>query len=117
VTKTEQEQFREMLNQMRSRLLLSARQAVGGEVHLNPDDFADEIDTAASESGLAFIGRLREREHGLLQKTEAALQRIATGTFGTCLSCGEPIGTARLRARPVTTLCIECKSDEERLEQ
>jgi DnaK suppressor protein len=116
VKKSEQEQFVPVLSELRNRLLLAARQAVMGDVHLNPDDFADEIDTAASESGLAFIGRLRERERDLLQKTEAALQRIQSGTFGTCLSCGEPIGMARLRARPVATLCIDCKNEQEKLE-
>jgi hypothetical protein len=38
-------------------------------------------------------------------------------SFGLCASCGEPIGAARLRARPVTELCIECKREAERLER
>jgi DnaK suppressor protein len=60
---------------------------------------------------------MREREHGLLQKIEAALGRIRAGTFGTCLECGDPIGSARLQARPVATLCIDCKSEQEQTER
>ena len=106
-----------LLEEMRARLNASARAAMGGDVHLNPDDFADEIDSASSESGLAFVGRMREREHGLLQKIEAALGRIQAGTFGTCLRCGDPIALARLQARPVATLCIDCKAEQEQEER
>jgi DnaK suppressor protein len=117
VNPSDLERIAAMLEAMRARLTVSARAAMGGDVHLNPDDFADEIDVASSESGLAFVGRLREREHGLLQKIDAALKRIEAGTFGTCLACGEPIGTARLEARPVATLCIDCKAEQEQGER
>jgi DnaK suppressor protein len=113
----ELERISAILEGMRARLTASARSAVGGDVHLNPDDFADEIDSASSESGLAFVGRMREREHGLLQKIEAALKRIEAGTFGTCLECGDPIGAKRLEARPVATLCIDCKAEQEQGER
>jgi DnaK suppressor protein len=52
----------------------------------------------------------------LLQKIESALAKIEAGTYGTCLSCGEDIGLARLQARPVATLCIDCKAQQEKLE-
>lgn len=114
--KTDQQKFVKELESTRDALLRSARRSVAGEVHLDPDDFADEIDSASSESTLAFIGRLRERERVLLQKIEAALAKIEAGTYGTCLSCGEDIGIARLQARPVATLCIDCKAQQEKLE-
>ena len=50
-----------------------------GDIHLDPDDFPDEIDTASSEANLAFVGRLRERERGLLTKIEGALEKIGLG--------------------------------------
>jgi DnaK suppressor protein len=109
--------FSAVLRDMRARLVASARATLGGEVHLNRDDFADEIDSASSESGLAFVGRLREREHSLLQKIEAALKRIELGTFGICVECGDPIAPARLRARPVAALCIDCKAEQEQGER
>jgi DnaK suppressor protein len=116
VKKTDQKKFKKALQQMRSEMLENARRAIAGDIHLDPDDFPDEIDSASSESGLAFLGRLRERERVLLQKIDAALEKIEQGTFGTCLSCGEDIGTKRLEARPVAELCIDCKSQQEKLE-
>jgi DnaK suppressor protein len=43
--------------------------------------------------------------------------KIEEGEYGECKNCGEPIGVARLRARPVAELCIECKSEQEKLER
>ncbi len=114
--KRDLKKFEKMLNDMRSRLVNNAKKALTGDIHLDPDDFPDEIDTASSESGLAFIGRLRERERVLIQKIEGALERIQEGEHGECTSCGEDIGLKRLEARPVATLCIDCKSQQEKLE-
>jgi DnaK suppressor protein len=114
--KTEQKKFRKILQQMREELLANARRTVAGDIHLDPDDFPDEIDSASSESGLSFIGRLRERARVLLQKIEIALEKLDDGTFGRCGSCGEEIGIKRLEARPVAELCIDCKSQQEKLE-
>ncbi|MDE7065060.1 MAG: TraR/DksA C4-type zinc finger protein, partial [Desulfovibrionaceae bacterium] len=49
----------------------------------------------------------------LIRKIQAALQRIEDGSYGLCEECGEEIGVARLKARPVTRLCINCKSKQE----
>ncbi len=114
--KNEQKKFQKLLSESKKQLLENARRALTGDVHLDPDDFPDEIDTASSESGLAFIGRLRERERVLLRKIDLALQKIEDGTFGTCGACGEDIGSQRLKARPVADMCIDCKSQQERLE-
>jgi len=116
VRKTDQKRFIKVLNESKQQLLENARRAMRGDIHLDPDDFPDEIDTASSESGLAFIGRLRERERVLIRKIEGALRKIDEGNYGTCTSCGEDIGTARLKARPVADLCIDCKSQKERLD-
>ena len=114
--KSEQKKFLKVLNENRSKLIEKARRAMTGDIHLDPNDFPDEIDTASSESGLAFIGRLRERERVLIQKIDIALQKIEDGTYGVCASCDEDIGIQRLMARPVADLCIDCKSQQERLE-
>ena len=114
--KTEQKKFIKDLVATKEKLLANAKRALSGDVHLDPDDFPDEIDSASSESGLAFVGRLRERERMLIQKIDAALAKIDAGTFGTCISCGEDIGIKRLRARPVVDLCIDCKSQQEKRE-
>lgn len=79
--------------------------------------FADPADRASHESDQSFTLRLRDRERKLIKKIHEALERIEDGSFGICEECGEEIGTARLKARPVTTLCIKCKSDQEKEER
>ncbi len=96
---------------------MNNKKALSGDIHLDPDDFPDEIDTASSEINLAFVGRLRERERGLLNKINLALEKIEEGVYGECESCGEEIGMKRLKARPVAELCIDCKSDQEKQER
>lgn len=106
--------FRALLEDDRERLLESARRAVCGEVHVDADAISDEIDAASAEFDLSLIGRLRAREQGLLNKVQLALERIEEGTFGECQDCGEAIDERRLAARPVASLCIDCKTREER---
>jgi DnaK suppressor protein len=89
-------------------------------------DIADRLGDAVGDAGddQADVGaKAYEREHELalahntrelLIQTERALARIDEGTYGTCESCGEPIGKARLQAFPRATLCVECKQREER---
>ncbi|HEY7883285.1 MAG TPA: TraR/DksA family transcriptional regulator [Streptosporangiaceae bacterium] len=75
------------------------------------DDQADlGAKTFEREHELALTHNSRE----LLRQNEQALARIAGGTYGTCDSCGEPIGKARLQAFPRATLCVTCKQREER---
>jgi DnaK suppressor protein len=117
VRKTDLERFRKILLEQRSQILSRARQMLAGEVHVDSDDFPDEIDTAVSESSLSLTGRMRERERGLLAKIEKSLERIERGGYGECDSCGGEIGLKRLRARPVADCCIDCKDEQERLDQ
>jgi len=82
--------------------------------------YADPADRASQESDQYFTLRLRDRDRKLISKINAALERIEDGTYGLCEGCGEEISIPRLKARPVTTLCIECKNkqeEEERLRQ
>jgi DnaK suppressor protein len=75
------------------------------------DDQADAgAKTFEREQELALTHRSRE----LLAQSERALARIDEGSYGTCESCGEPIGKARLQAFPRATLCVACKQREER---
>ena len=115
--KRDLDKFRKILVEQREELSGKAKRAVGGDIHLDPDDFPDEIDSASSEANLSFQGRLRERERGLLAKIEQALQKIEQGVYGECEGCGEEIGLKRLEARPVAELCIDCKAEQEKLER
>ena len=71
--KRETRKFKKVLEEQRDELLENTRRTLGGDIHLDPDDFPDEIDTASSEQNLAFQGKLRERERGLLSKIMLAL--------------------------------------------
>jgi DnaK suppressor protein len=83
-------------------------------------DFPDPTDRASLESDRNFLLRIKDRERKLILKVKEAMDRVDNGTFGICESCGRPISEKRLMARPVTTLCIECKTereDQERIER
>ncbi len=114
--KRDLQRFKKLLLEQRKRLQGNQKKALSGDVHVDPDDFPDEIDTASSEVNLQFTGRLREREQGLLAKVDSALRKIEQGSFGECMNCGDDIGLKRLKARPVAELCIDCKSEQEQLE-
>jgi DnaK suppressor protein len=75
--------------------------------------FADPADRATAESDRAFTLRLRDRERRLIRKIQAALKRMDDGIYGICEECGEEISIPRLKARPVTRLCINCKARQE----
>ncbi|BBD06978.1 RNA polymerase-binding protein DksA [Desulfovibrio ferrophilus] len=79
--------------------------------------YADPADRATAESDRSFTLRLRDRERKLIKKIQAAQRRIDDGSFGYCEECGDDISVERLKARPVTTLCIECKSRQEEEEK
>ena len=115
--KRELEKFRKLLVAQRDQLLGNAKKTMSGEIHLDPDDFPDEVDSASSEVNLSFQGRLRERERGLIGKIDAAIEKIEDGVYGLCESCEEEIGVKRLEARPVAELCIACKAEQEKLER
>jgi DnaK suppressor protein len=79
--------------------------------------FPDLGDQATAETDRNFMLRLRGREQRLLKKIEEAIERIDGGSFGICDDCGNEIDIKRLDARPVTTMCIECKTLQEEEEK
>ena len=81
------------------------------------DRLCDVIDQAAFCSDLGFALRITDREAKLIGKIKDALQRLDDGTFGVCEECGEKIPVRRLMARPVATLCLRCKKEQEAAER
>ena len=79
--------------------------------------FPDPTDRATLESERNLTLRIRDRERKLKSKIEEALARIENSTFGICEVCEGDISLQRLEARPVTTLCIDCKADQEEDEE
>lgn len=110
------EEFRELLQDQMSQLLREADKTVS-EMTDEKTNFPDPTDRASLESDRNFELRIRDRERRLIGKIREALDRIDAGEFGECEDCGDQISEARLKARPVTTLCIECKTEQERQEK
>jgi DnaK suppressor protein len=100
--------------------------ALRADIDRAETDIASRLGDAVGDAGddQADVGaKTFEREHELalthnarelLAQNERAIARIEAGTYGTCESCGEPIGKARLQAFPRATLCVRCKQREER---
>jgi len=110
------EEFRELLQQQLDELLREAGKTAS-EMADEKTNFPDPTDRASLESDRNFELRIRDRERKLIGKIREAIERIEDGTFGICESCEEEIGEARLKARPVTTMCIDCKTEQERQEK
>ncbi|MBF0539097.1 MAG: RNA polymerase-binding protein DksA [Nitrospirae bacterium] len=112
----------EDIQTIRSRLLMHKQQLLAeAEATLTamPDTamFPDLGDQASAEIDRNYVLKLRGREQKLLKKIEKALEKIEKGTYGLCESCGAEIEFKRLNARPVTTLCIDCKIEQEEEEK
>ncbi len=110
------EHFRKLLQGKLDELLGEADKTL--EVMTDSDEhFPDPTDRATIESDRSFELRIRDRERKLIKKIRKALERIDDGSYGICEECGEDISFKRLEARPVATLCIECKSRQEKEEK
>ena len=115
--KRDQERIKKELLKRRRELLGQALDPRDDDLRSEREDLLDSGDVASQEVTQSFKIRLREREEKLLKKIELALSRVDEGTFGICEDCGESIEIKRLVARPVTTLCIDCKSRQEEEEK
>ena len=102
--------------ELAAQLLALARHgaAIAQELADSGEELPDPADRATRESDLEGELRLRVRDREHATRIQQALARIDAGTFGSCATCGDPIGSARLRARPETELCIDCMREAER---
>ncbi len=112
MNKKKLEYFRGILQDQLDGLIDEAFKTVNGMTN-SKDNFPDPTDRAALETDRNFLLRIRDRERKLIEKIKKALEKIDTGDFGICDVCGKKIGEERLMARPVTTLCIDCKKKQE----
>ncbi len=109
--------FRRLLEDRKREILGEAERALDTLNTKSEEACADPSDRASLESDRAFLLRMRDRERKLLSKIDEAFARIEGGVYGLCEECGDQIGIERLKARPVTTLCISCKSAQEARER
>ncbi len=108
--------YKELLEQRIDNLVGSAGETLD-TMSKGDDSFPDPIDRAMSESNRSIELRKRDRERKLIQKIKKAIQRTDDGSYGVCDECGEEISASRLKARPETTLCINCKQEQEKVEK
>jgi DnaK suppressor protein len=108
--------YKLLLTQKINELLSEAGKTVS-EMTNGKENYPDPNDRASLESDRNFELRIRDRERKLIMKMQEAIKRIDDGVFGICEVCGGPISEKRLIARPVTTLCIDCKTKQEKMEK
>lgn len=113
MNKKDVKRFKDLLVSERKSIIQKASRTLEEEATLDVNELPDEIDQASAEYSQSFIFRLRDREKFYLSKIDKALAKIEAGEFGVCEECGDEISIKRLEARPVTTLCIRCKEEQE----
>tara|TARA_R110002124_G_scaffold63350_50_gene173713 strand:- start:16896 stop:17261 length:366 start_codon:yes stop_codon:yes gene_type:complete len=112
----QREYFRAKLNAWKEDILRESRETLDSlqEENQNHPDMADR---ASSESDRSLELRTRDRQRKLISKIDAALKRLDDGSYGYCEETGDPIGLARLDARPIATLSLEAQEMHERREK
>jgi len=109
--------FTKLLNKQLDELLKKERDIPVSSVISSSGQTPDFTDQATFESDVDLTLHMKERENKLIFKIKEALDRIENGTYGICETCGEEITETRLNARPVTTVCITCKKNQENQEK
>jgi DnaK suppressor protein len=110
------EYFKQKLMDWKDEILRESRETV---THLQKEteNHPDLADRASSETDRSLELRTRDRQRKLISKIDEALRRVEDGSYGYCEETGEPIGLARLDARPIATLSLEAQERHERRER
>ena len=117
LSQKEKAQIRAVLAEELRRLSKKAENALSYSMNHERNIGRDSIDESMEEELFSTEMRLHDREKFLLGKINKQLVRLDADEIDVCEDCGEAISFRRLLARPVTTLCIECKEQSEREEQ
>jgi len=116
MNKRQRTYFRQKLQSWRADILREAQETLH-QLHADSTQYADIADRATTETDRAVEVRARDRQRKLIAKIDAAIERIADGSYGHCEDTGEPIGLKRLDARPIATLSLEAQERHERRER
>ena len=117
LTPDQTEELRTRLESELERLVANAQSAIGFTMDRDRDRIGrDSMDESTEEELYSTQLRLVDRENFLIGKIRDAIKRLHEGQIDQCEECSEPIGFKRLMARPVTTLCFECKTAREQVE-
>jgi DnaK suppressor protein len=116
--KKDLDRFKELLIEEKAKILKHLEDlSQNSEVEMQSSMSGDSADIATVEMNQASNYKIGKRETTLLKKIDKALGKIEEKTYGECESCGEDIAVARLEARPVAELCIDCKTEQESVER
>jgi len=116
LTNSEKEQLRGVLEAASKRLAKVGQNALNYSMNHERNIGRDSIDESMEEEMFSTEMRLHDREKYLIGKIEKQMVRLKDDSIDVCETCGEKIAFKRLLARPVTTLCIDCKEQKEREE-
>lgn len=110
------------INEIKKRLIAEREALLAGSENAvqnmpKNSNLTELGDQASAEIDMNFTLRIKGRERQLLKKIDVALEKIEQGTYGICEACGKEIEIKRLSARPVTSMCIECKTEQEEEEK
>ena len=108
--------FEDKLRRWRAELLSASKQTIEQLRNQQPE-VGDEADESTRLEAQQFELRTRDRYRKLIRKIDEALERLADGSYGYCELTGEPIGLARLEARPIANLSVEAQEIKERQER
>lgn len=117
LTKKQLAEFETQLTNWRNELEEGQSESIHTLHEQEQSAYPDPTDQASVETDRNFDLRIKDRERKLIRKIDQAILRIKEGEFGMCESCGGDISVKRLQARPVTTLCIDCKTEQEQEER
>jgi DnaK suppressor protein len=115
LTEEQTQHLKEIMEVQIREMMTQANETVNDLVEVR-EMAADELDIAIDESSRDFALRIADRDRKLVGKLRKALDRIHSGEYGVCESCGGPISYRRLVARPVATQCIDCKTEAEQMQ-
>jgi len=117
LNQNELDEFHQQLVKWRKEIDDTLNQSLHAMHEDHPLNFPDPNDQASAEMDRNFDLRIHDRERKLIRKIDQAIERVKDQRFGICDQCGSDIGHKRLRARLVTTFCIECKTTQEQEER
>jgi len=113
MNKKKMSDYKKVLQQRLTELVNEADRTVKNISETEGETSSDPTDQAVQELDRSRLFRFKDRERKLIRKIEKALVRIEEGTYGACEACDSLISEARLKARPMTTLCIDCATELE----
>ncbi len=114
--KTFTQEIKQKLLQQKQALAEDVNKTVEGlHQFQSKDEMTDFTDQSSIESNRDLLLQMNDRDLNLLEKIDRTLEKIEEGSYGTCEDCGCEIGKERLKAHLIVSLCVDCKTEQEKL--